>query len=258
MSLKNNLPKGKKCLEFLAATNREKLLAVLGKENIRTIAVILANCEHLLAAKILASLPGVIQKQVAVAMKTAKEIDSGIVEDIAASLKEKLRQPLKQMPSASAPKPQAPLPSPDVPIAGAGKKINYGGPEVAAAILKYANSEVKKNLEHTNPELYQQLQSLLFTFDDFARSTNKTVQVVFSQVPAETIVLALKVSTPKLREKILENLSPRKSKEVEDELEKPIRLSISAIEKAHDSIIHTALDLQKRGLVVLDPESEVV
>lgn len=246
MSPGNYSPKGRSSLLFLENVDRSKLTAVLGTENIRTIAVILNSCNHLLSAKILAGLPDVIQKQAVSAMKSAKDTPGDIIDELAKALKEKLAQPIKNDPKTEA-----------LSISVmAEDKISYGGPETAAAILKYCNSETRNLIKNSAPELFTKLNSMLFTFDDFINTDDKSIQVIFSQISIEKTALALKVSTPALRTKITTNLSLRKKKAVADEIAASNRISIKDIEEAQKAIIDYAFNLQAKGLVILDEESE--
>ncbi|MHC4870294.1 MAG: FliG C-terminal domain-containing protein [Planctomycetota bacterium] len=247
MSSGNYPHRGRNSLQFLEKVDRHKLTAVLGSENIRTIAVILNNCNHLLATKILAGLPDVIQKQVVSAMKSSKDIPGEIIDEMAAAVKVKLTLPLK---NGDRQQPPAPHPTEE--------KVSYGGPEIAASILKHSTPETRKLLLENDPALFAKLNSLLFIFDDFINSDNKTLQTVFTQTPADSIALALKVSTPALREKIISNLSPRKAEVVEAEITASNRISIKDIEEAQKSIIDYAFSLQSKGIIVLDPESDVI
>lgn len=246
MSPGNYSPKGRNSLQYLENVDRSKLTAVLGTENIRTIAVILNNCNHLLSTKILAGLPDVIQKQVISAMKTSKNTPGEIIDELAKALKEKLAKPMKKSPKTE----------PCSTSVMAEDKISYGGPETAAAILKYCNSETRNLIKNSDPELFTKLNSMLFTFDDFINTDDKSIQVIFSQISIEKTALALKVSTPVLRTKITTNLSPRKKKAVEDEIAAASRISIKDIEDAQKAIIDYAFILQAKGLVILDQESE--
>ncbi len=240
---------GKKCLAYLKQVERGKVIQALGTESIQTIAVILANCGHLLSTQILADLPTVIQQQVNSAMISSKNISDEIISEMAEAFKQKLNTPSKSKPMVKA----QPIKNND-----SSKNIAYGSPETAAAILMYASPETKQLLSEEDNALYTELNNLLFRFEDLEDSLPDTIRKIFTTIEPETISLALKISSQNLREKILTNLSPRKASIVNIELMSKKKIIIKDIEDSQKKIMDNAFQLQSQGLIVLNPESETI
>ena len=232
---------GRRCFEFLKRVHRPRLIEELGRESLRTVAAVLAHCDPVLSAQVLAGLPSSLQRGAVSAMKAARGLPQEVLEDLAATLRKRLA---------------APKTAPETPGRPAPGMIRYGGPAVAAAILGQASPEVRRNLQQNEPGLFRELTGMLFTFEDFLRTPPESLQTVFAEVETQTLALALKVATPALRKRILGSMSHRRADLITDELERRERVSLRQIEEARQAIVDRALDLQKQGRVLLDPDAE--
>jgi flagellar motor switch protein FliG len=226
-------------LAFLNQVEPSVLGEALGQENVRTVAAVVANLDRVVAAKVLANLPAALRKQITAAIGAARQIPREALETIAESLRQRIHSGGDR--KASAP-----------------GMIQYGGPEVAAAILRYASPEVKRNLREHEPELFGRLRRLMFTFDDFRRTPDRSLQVLFAEVETRTLALALRVADPEVKKRILRNMSHRRADLVEDELERLGRVRMRDIEEAQTNILDQAMALQQAGRLILDEDQDVV
>lgn len=237
---RNASPANRKALDFLQKMDPHRLSRALQGESATTIAVVLGGIDRVQAAKVLADLPAEERRTVAAAMTQARALPEPVVSEIAAGLREKLQA------APARPKQAAP------------GMVTYGGPTVAASILRYAPESVRRNVQEAEPDLFAQLQHIMFTFDDFQHVPDRSLQIVFAEVETQALAMALKVSTPSLRQRILHSMSARRAALVEDELERLERLRMSDVEAAQQGIIDIAQEMQRRGRVVLDQGDAVV
>jgi flagellar motor switch protein FliG len=230
---------GDDAFAFLSKVEPARLAAELAKESPQTIAAIVTRLDRPRAAKLIGQLPGPLKSQVAAALSRTNPTPPDVVGEIAEALRERLYREEDAQPS------------------GPGM-IRYGGPEVAANILRHAPPHVKDNLKNEDPQLFEKLRQLMYTFDDFLQSPDRTLQVVFSEAETGQIALALRVAVPKLTERVLRNMSDRRAALVRDEMERRDRVRMRDIDQARQNIVDRAVELQRAGKVLLSEEDDIV
>ncbi|MHC4884542.1 MAG: FliG C-terminal domain-containing protein [Planctomycetota bacterium] len=216
----------------------------LSRESSKVAAVVLAHFDRVLSAQVLADFPPQFQREVVREMRSARNTPPAILEEIASSLRERLS-------AANSPA------QTDAADPAQGSKINYGGPEVAAAILRFASPETRKLIQESDPTLWSNLQTRMYIFDDFLHTPHRSLQLIFQEVEVKTMALALKAVVPSLKKRIYANISPRRTALVEEELGRLERLNMSDIEAAQQDIINRALELQRGGQVILDEREAI-
>src|SRR3712207_7690573 len=92
-----------------------------------------------------------------------------------------------------------------------------GGVESLASILNHAGRSAEKNvlqaIERTHPDLADEIRQRLFTFDDVATLPDRDVQLVLREVDQKDLALALRGVGDDVRDKLMANLSSRRSEE---------------------------------------------
>jgi flagellar motor switch protein FliG len=136
-----------------------------------------------------------------------------------------------------------------------GKKSSLGGVKAAAEILNMLGSAVETSVldfvREADNDLAQKIMDNMFTFDDVEKIDDKGIQALMKEVQSESLVIALKGSTPALREKIFRNMSTRAAETLREDLESrgPVRLSeVEAEQKEMLKIIRRLID---EGQIVL-------
>jgi flagellar motor switch protein FliG len=113
-----------------------------------------------------------------------------------------------------------------------------------------------QSLAETRPKTAEILRGLLFTFDDVIKLQPKARMLLFDQIPAERVVLALKGSDIELRDAILSSLASRARRMVEQELANSEPASHRDVLKARRMIADTALAMAERGEIELNSAGE--
>jgi flagellar motor switch protein FliG len=136
-----------------------------------------------------------------------------------------------------------------------GKKSSLGGVKAAAEILNMMGNAVETSvldfMREADTDLAQKIMDNMFTFDDVEKIDDKGIQALMKEVQSESLVIALKGSTPALREKIFRNMSTRAAETLREDLESrgPVRLSEVEVEqKEMLKIIRRLID---EGQIVL-------
>lgn len=140
------------------------------------------------------------------------------------------------------------------------RKSSLGGVKTAAEILNMLGAAVETSVldfvREADSDLAQKIMDNMFTFDDIEKIDDKGIQALMKEVQSESLVIALKGSTPALREKIFKNMSSRAAETLREDLEGrgPVRLSeVEAEQKEMLKIIRRLID---EGQIVLAGSSD--
>ncbi len=135
------------------------------------------------------------------------------------------------------------------------KKSSLGGVKTAAEILNMLGSAVETSVldyvRENDNDLAQQIMDNMFTFDDVEKIDDKGIQALLKEVQSESLVIALKGSSPAMREKVFKNMSTRAAETLKEDLDTrgPVRLSeVEAEQKEMLKIVRRLVD---EGQIVL-------
>lgn len=131
-----------------------------------------------------------------------------------------------------------------------------GGLEMAADVLNRVGRAAEKSilgaLGVEQPDLAQELRRRMFVFDDLVTLDDRSLQRALREVDfAQDLPRALKVATPNVRAKVLQNISAHQREQVTEALEflGPVRLR--DVEDAQQRIIAVIRRLEDAGEVVI-------
>ena len=98
-----------------------------------------------------------------------------------------------------------------------------GGAPALAQILNSADRGTERNileyLTETNPELAEEVRSLLFVFEDILKLDDRSIQLVLKEVDAKDIALALRGASDEVKERLMGNMSQRGAEMLAEEME---------------------------------------
>jgi len=130
-----------------------------------------------------------------------------------------------------------------------------GGSKAAADIMNYLDTAVEgplmDSLRETDEDMSQQIQDLMFVFDNLIDVDDRGIQALLRDIPGEQLQLALKGADDLLKEKILKNMSKRAAEMLEDDLEAMGPIRISEVEAAQKEILTIARRLSDAGEIML-------
>jgi len=130
-----------------------------------------------------------------------------------------------------------------------------GGSKAAADIMNYLDTAVEgplmDSLRETDEDMSQQIQDLMFVFDNLIDVDDRGIQAILRDVPGEQLQLALKGADDLLKEKILGNMSKRAAEMLEDDLEAMGPIRISEVEAAQKEVLTIARRLSDAGEIML-------
>lgn len=140
------------------------------------------------------------------------------------------------------------------------KKSAMGGVRAAAEILNFFGSadeaSVITGIRDYDPDLAQKIQDEMFVFDNLMDLDDRSIQLLLREVQSETLILALKGTSPELREKIFKNMSQRAAEMLRDDLEAKGPVRLSEVEAEQKEILKTVRKLAEEGQIVIGKGGE--
>lgn len=135
------------------------------------------------------------------------------------------------------------------------KSSSVGGVKVAATILNLMDSAAEQaivaKIGEVDADLSQRIQDLMFVFDDLAAVDDRSVQTLLREISTETLGLALKGADPRVRDKILKNMSKRAGEMLVEDMEAKGPAKLADVEAAQKDILAVARRLAESGAIVL-------
>jgi len=132
---------------------------------------------------------------------------------------------------------------------------SVGGVKAAADILNFVDSsiegEIMEAIKDADAELGQQIQDLMFVFDNLIDVDDRGIQSLLREVSSETLVLALKGADEAMKEKIFSNMSKRAAEMMRDDLENKGPVRLSEVEGAQKEILAIARRMSESGELAL-------
>ena len=130
-----------------------------------------------------------------------------------------------------------------------------GGAAEAAKIMNNlrpgTGQRIIRTIGKVDKRLAQVIEEEMFVFEDLIGIDEKSLSTLFRAVESETLVLALKGATPRLREKILGCMSNRAATSIRDEIGEMGPTKLADVQEAQRDVLATARRLSEEGTIVL-------
>lgn len=132
---------------------------------------------------------------------------------------------------------------------------SMGGIKVVADIMNNLDSNVEGELmdaiKEVDETLGEEIEDLMFVFDNLADLDDKDLQTMLREVKPETLTLALKGAETRVQEKIFKNMSKRAGELLRDDLEALGPVRVSEVETSQKEILGVARRLAEDGTINL-------
>lgn len=130
-----------------------------------------------------------------------------------------------------------------------------GGLKSAANIMNYLDTNVEGQLmdaiREQDEEMSQQIQDLMFVFDNLIDVDDRGIQTILREVQQESLLKAIKGADESLKNKITNNMSKRAAEMLIDDLEALGPIRVSEVETAQKEILSIARRLADAGEIML-------
>ncbi len=135
-----------------------------------------------------------------------------------------------------------------------------GGYKVAAEIMNQLDgmieAELMDSIKDIDEEMGNQIQDLMFVFDNLKEVDDRGIQMLLREVSSEVLIVALKGADEELQEKIFKNMSKRAAELLRDDLEVKGPVRLSEVESAQKEILTIARRMADAGEIVLGGSGE--
>jgi flagellar motor switch protein FliG len=136
------------------------------------------------------------------------------------------------------------------------RRSTVGGVVPTAEILNMLSGGLDKEALNTirnfNVELADAIQEKMFVFEDFNDIEDRSLQTMLLEVPQDTLIVALKGASPKLREKLFKNMAKRAADGVREDLETRPPVKVQEVEEMQKEIIRIARALSDEGRMIME------
>lgn len=217
----------------VSALPEKTLAGFLANEHPQLIAAIMGKLDSVHAAKVLTLLPGALRAAVMRRMLVSKPVRDPVLRVLESVLQEEL-------------------------FAGSGgpstSEMNARVAGIINQLERDQIEEILQGLSDSEPVLAEQLKSLVFSFEDIAKLSQRARSILFDQLPTERVILALRGADATIRDCVLPCLSNRTRRMVEAELASSANPPKRDIANAQRQIAETVLRLADQGVIELAPE----
>jgi flagellar motor switch protein FliG len=135
------------------------------------------------------------------------------------------------------------------------RKTSLGGVQTAADIINMMGTAIEttviESIRLLDADLAQKIMDKMFTFEDLLKLDNKSIQMILKEVSSDALVIALKGSSPELRELILGNMSSRAAEGLREDLESRGPVRLSEVEGQQKDILKIVRRLSDEGSIVM-------
>ena len=220
---------------FLRDVDPDQLVQFLKEEHPQTVALVLAYQSASYAAQVLSGFEPDLQRDVALRIASMGRTSPDVIEKVETALRGRLGSMTRT------------------------DTTSRGGVKDLAEMLNHADRaterEILDRLTEIDPELAEQVRSLMFVFEDIAALDDRSIQLVIQAVDSQKLAVAMKGVRPDVQEAILRNLSARARETLLEEMELLGPIRRRDVEAAQTDIVARIRELDDAGEIVISRDS---
>ncbi|MBI4831242.1 MAG: flagellar motor switch protein FliG [Candidatus Lindowbacteria bacterium] len=217
--------------EFVRKADPSQILNFIQDEHPQTIALVLAHLTPSVASMVLAALPEDLQTDVVHRISSMEQTSPEIVRDVEAVLERKLASVIRP------------------------EMTKVGGVKSVAELLNRVDRATEKNilskLSERDPELANEVRSLMFVFDDIVMVTDAGIQRTLKEIENRDLSLALKAANEDVKNKVFRNMSSRAVEMIKEDMEYMGPVRLRDVEAAQMRIVEGIRRLEDAGEIVI-------
>ena len=229
---------GSKGLEILTWMDARSIADMIQAEHPQVVAIILSVLETGVAAEVLNFLPPDSRAEIMQRVASLEQVQPSAMDELEAIMK-------KQFSTNST-----------------SKSSSLGGVKAAANILNQTKTTleaaVMSGLREIDPDLMQQIQDNMFTFENLVSVDNKGIAKIMANVEPDLMMKALKGASEAVKEKFLGSMSERARGMFRDDMEALPPMRLSDVETAQKMVMRAARKLADAGDLVLGGGADYV
>lgn len=221
--------------ESLWDVDSMRLSQVLEQEHPQVVALVLTYLPPDKSAVVLSSLTDDMQAEVARRICTMSDTTPEILMAIENTLKTRLAESANQV-------------------------VTTAGPKTLVEILNNAERTTERNvlsaLQSEDPEIGDQVRSMMFVFEDLPKLEDRSIQLVLREIDQEDLRLALKGASEEIRTLIFRNMSERAAEMLKEDLELLGSVRTKELEAAQQRVVSVVRRLINSGEVTITASGE--
>ncbi len=221
-------PAGRTMWDKLGNVNESVLANYLKNEYPQTVAVVLSKVRPEHAARVLSLQPDSFAMEVVMRMLRMESVQKDVLDGVEKTLRAEFMSNLARSTRRDAHEMMA---------------------EIFNNLDRQSEGRFLAALEERNREASERIKSLMFTFDDLARLTPQSVQMLLRSIEKDKLPIALKGASEKLRELFLGSMSDRAGKMLREEIEGLGPVRVRDVDEAQASIVQLAKELSAQGTI---------
>ena len=130
--------------------------------------------------------------------------------------------------------------------------------EVMKRFDRQVATDALEALAQNDPELSASIRKGMFIFEDLTTLDGTTMATILREVDFNTLAVAMKDCSEKLRELIFKNITKRAAEGLEENLKFMSKVRRREVEEARTKVMQQNFDLERKGEINLTPESDAV
>jgi len=126
--------------------------------------------------------------------------------------------------------------------------------EVMKRFDRQAATDALEMLAKDDPELSASIRKGMFIFEDLTQLDAQTMGTILREVDFNTLAVAMKDCSEKLREMIFKGITKRAAESLEENLKFMTKVRRKEVEEARTKVMTQIFDLERKGEINLTPE----
>jgi flagellar motor switch protein FliG len=225
-------------VEELRSTPAPVILQILRGEQSQTWALVLAQLDAENSADVFRQMEGPFRAEVMRRMARLEPVSPEVIEALVKNLLSR-RTPASQQNLAPA-----------------------NGTHFLTEVMKRFDRQVATDaleaLAANDPELSACIRKGMFIFEDLTTLDQSTMALIMREIDFNTLAVAMKDCSEKLREMIFKSITKRAAEGLEENLKFMSKVRRREVEEARTKVMQQIFDLERKGEINLTPETDAV
>ena len=218
----------------LQALNAKQVTQILRGEHPQVTAIVLGHLQPPVASEVMKDMEENLRYDVIKRIASTEEVPAELIRQIDEMMEVR----------AFAMSRRGLEPPKDARFKTVAQMLNISEPSLSKAVLDRLSKE--------SPALANEIQGLMFVFEDLAKIDGKGIQKILGEVDKGDLTVALRGAPPDIAAKLMDNLSARAREAMKEEIENMGPKPLSEVEAAQKRILQVVRGREERGEIQLN------
>ncbi len=218
----------------LQALNAKQVTQILRGEHPQVTAIVLGHLQPPVASEVMKDMEENLRYDVIKRIASTEEVPAELIRQIDEMMEVR----------AFAMSRRGLEPPKDARFKTVAQMLNISEPSLSKAVLDRLSKE--------SPALANEIQGLMFVFEDLAKIDAKGIQKILGEVDKGDLTVALRGAPPDIAAKLMDNLSARAREAMKEEIDNMGPKPLSEVEAAQKRILQVVRGMEERGEIQLN------